>query len=75
MSEESGMMPKEYIDRPSPPFVQLKVKDLKPEHGERFIGVGNVAVDECLACNQFQGSQNATKLPRHVRSFLGNILG
>ena len=30
---------------------------------------------ESVACNRFQWSQNATKLPRHVRSFLGNILG
>src|SRR4051812_11960870 len=50
MSDDSGMMPEEYIDRPAPPFVQLKVKDLEPEHGEGFIGVGDVAVDVDRAC-------------------------
>jgi hypothetical protein len=50
MSDDLGMMPEEYIDRPAPPFVQLKVKDLEPEHGEGFIGIGDVAVDEDRAC-------------------------
>lgn len=50
MSDDSGLMPGEYIDRPEPPFVQLKVKDLEPEHGERFIGVGDVAVDVDRVC-------------------------
>lgn len=50
MSDDSGMMPEEYIDRPGPPFVQLKVKDLKPEPGEGFIGVGGVAVDTSRPC-------------------------
>src|SRR5512142_3028776 len=43
-------MPEQYIDRPGQPFVQLKVKDLKPEHGEGFIGVGDVAVDANRTC-------------------------
>ena len=50
MTGDSGKMPEEYIDRPGQPFVQLKVKDLKPEHGERFIGVGDVAVDVNRQC-------------------------
>jgi hypothetical protein len=50
MSDDSGKMPEEYIDRPGRPFVQLKVKDLEPEHGEGFIGVGDVAVDVDRAC-------------------------
>jgi hypothetical protein len=43
-------VPEQYIDRPGQPFVQLKVKDLKPEHGEGFIGVGDVAVDANRTC-------------------------
>ena len=50
MTGDSGKMPEEYIDRPAPPFVQLKVKDLEPEHGEGFIGVGDVAVDTNRQC-------------------------
>lgn len=50
MSDESGMMPEEYIDRPGSPFVQLKVKDLEPEHGAGFIGVGDVTVDVDRTC-------------------------
>lgn len=50
MTGDSGKMPEEYIDRPAEPFVQLKVKDLKPEDGERFIGVGDVAVDANRTC-------------------------
>lgn len=50
MSDESGLMPELYIDKPAPPFVQLKVGDLGPEHGEGFIGVGDVAVDLDRVC-------------------------
>jgi hypothetical protein len=50
MSDDSGLMPEESIDRPGPPFVQLKVRDLGPEHGEGFIGVGDVAVDVDRVC-------------------------
>jgi hypothetical protein len=50
MSDDSGKMPEQFIDRPGPPFVQLKVKYLKPEHGEGFIGVGDVAVDTNRQC-------------------------
>ncbi len=50
MSDHSGLMPEGYIDRPELPFVQLKVKDLEPEHGENFIGVGDVAVDMDRVC-------------------------
>jgi hypothetical protein len=50
MSDDSGKMPEKYIDRPGPPTVQLKVKDLEPEHGEGFIGVGDVAVDVDRQC-------------------------
>jgi hypothetical protein len=50
MSDDTGMMPEEYIDRPEPPFRQLKVKDLGPAHGEGFIGVGDVAVDQDRVC-------------------------
>jgi hypothetical protein len=50
MSNNLGLMPEEYIDRPESQFVQLKVKDLEPEHGERFIGVGDVAVDVDRVC-------------------------
>lgn len=50
MAGDSGKMPEQYIDRPGQPFVQLKVKDLKPEHGEGFIGVGDVAVDTNRGC-------------------------
>jgi hypothetical protein len=50
MSDDSGKMPEQFIDRPGPPFVQLKVKDLKPEHGEGFIGVDDVAVDTNRQC-------------------------
>ena len=49
MSDETKM-PEQFIDRPEPPFVQLKVKDLEPEHGEGFIGVGDVAVDTNRQC-------------------------
>jgi hypothetical protein len=50
MSDALGLMPEESIDRPGPPFVQLKVRDLEPEHGEGFIGVGDVAVDVDRQC-------------------------
>ncbi len=50
MSGDSGKMPERFIDRPAQPFVQLKVKDLKPEHGEGFIGVDDVAVDVNRTC-------------------------
>jgi hypothetical protein len=50
MADDSGLMPEAFIDRPEPPFVQLKVKDLEPEHGEGFIGVGDVAVDVNREC-------------------------
>ena len=50
MSDKSGLMPEEFIDKPEPPFVQLKVGDLGPEHGEGFIGVGDVAVDLDRVC-------------------------
>jgi hypothetical protein len=50
MSDDSGKIPEQFIDRPGPPFVQLKVKDLKPEHGEGFIGVDDVAVDTNRQC-------------------------
>jgi hypothetical protein len=50
MSDDSGLMPEEYIDRPEPPSVQLKVQDLEPEHGEVFLGVGDVAVDQDRVC-------------------------
>jgi len=50
MSDDSGLMPGEYIDSPEPPFEQLKVKDLEPEHGERFIGGGDVALDVDRVC-------------------------
>ena len=50
MSDKSGMMPEEFIDKPRLPFVQLKVGDLGPEHGEGFIGVGDVAVDLDRVC-------------------------
>ena len=50
MPDDSGKMPEGLIDRPEPPFVQLKVKDLTPEHGEVFLGVGDVAVDTSRQC-------------------------
>jgi len=50
MSDDSGNMPEQFIDRPEAPFVQLKVKDLEPEHGEGFIGVGDVIVDTNRQC-------------------------
>src|SRR5512135_831384 len=50
MADDSGKMPEEFIDRPGPPWLELKVKDLKPEHGEGFIGVGDVAVDTDRGC-------------------------
>jgi hypothetical protein len=50
MTGDSGKMPEQFIDRPAEPFEQLKVKDLTPEHGERFIGVGDVAVDVNREC-------------------------
>jgi hypothetical protein len=50
MTGNSGKMPEEFIDRTAQPFVQLKVKDLTPEHGDGFIGVGDVAVDANRAC-------------------------
>jgi len=43
MSEES-------IDGPGQPLVQLKVKNLEPQHGEGFIGAGDVAVDVNRQC-------------------------
>jgi hypothetical protein len=50
MTADPGKMPEEFIDRPGEPFVQLKVRDLTPEHGEGFIGVGDVAVDVDREC-------------------------
>jgi hypothetical protein len=50
MTGDSGMMPEQYINRTGQPSVQLKVKDLQPEHGEGFIGVGDVAVDANRQC-------------------------
>ena len=50
MAGDSGKMPEQYIDRAGQPFEQLKVKDLRPEHGEGFIGVGDVAVDTNRGC-------------------------
>jgi hypothetical protein len=50
MTDDSGKMPEQYIDRSDQPSEELKVKDLKPEHGEGFIGVGDVAVDVNRQC-------------------------
>ena len=50
MIDDSGKMPEQYIDRTEPRSEELKVKDLKPEHGEGFIGVGDVAVDANRTC-------------------------
>ncbi|HWE38262.1 MAG TPA: hypothetical protein VG406_16950 [Isosphaeraceae bacterium] len=50
MSDETGRMPEEYIDRPVPLPEELKVKDLGPEHGEVFLGVDDVAVDLDRVC-------------------------
>jgi hypothetical protein len=50
MTADSGKMPEQFIDSPGPAFVELKVKDLEPEHGARFIGVGDVAVDTNRQC-------------------------
>lgn len=50
MPGDSGKMPEGYIDRWEAPFVQLKVKDLTPEHGEGFIGADDVAVDLDREC-------------------------
>src|SRR6187401_1863715 len=50
MQDDSGKMPEAFIDRPAPQSEQLKVKDLTPEHGEGFIGVGDVAVDASREC-------------------------
>jgi hypothetical protein len=50
MPDESGLMPEEFIDRPEPSPEQLKVKDLELEHGDRFIGVRDVAVDHERRC-------------------------
>src|SRR5690349_10733117 len=50
MADDSGLMPETFIDRPGPQFVETKVKDLEPEHGECFIGVGDVAVDVNRKC-------------------------
>jgi hypothetical protein len=49
MSDETKM-PEQFINRPGPPFVQLKVKDLEPAHGQGFIGAGDVAVDTNRQC-------------------------
>jgi hypothetical protein len=49
MPDDVGKMPEQYINRLAPP-VELKVKDLKPEHGEGFIGVDDVAVDVNRVC-------------------------
>ena len=50
MTDDSGKMPEQYIDRSEQRSEELKVKDLKPEHGEGFIGVGDVAVDANRTC-------------------------
>ena len=50
MTDDSGKMPEQYIDRSERLSEELKVKDLKPEHGEGFIGVGDVAVDANRRC-------------------------
>jgi hypothetical protein len=50
MSDDSGKMPEEFIDEPGTPFAQRKVKDLEPEHGAGYIGVGDVAVDLERVC-------------------------
>jgi hypothetical protein len=50
MPDDAGKMPEQFIDRQESTFVQLKVKDLTPEHGEGFIGVGDVAVDGNREC-------------------------
>lgn len=50
MSDHSGLMPEEYIDEPEATCEQLKVEDLKPEHGDGFIGFDDVAVDMHRVC-------------------------
>lgn len=50
MRDDFGKMPEANIDRPATPFVQLKVADLTPEHGDAFLGVGDVAVDANREC-------------------------
>jgi hypothetical protein len=50
MTDDSGKMPEQYINRTEQLPVEFKVKDLKPEHGEGFIGVGDVAVDANRTC-------------------------
>src|SRR4051812_39736429 len=65
MTADPGKMPEEFIDRPGEPFVQLKVRDLTPEHGEGFIGVGDVAVDvdrECWSCSMRLSSRPAFEM-------------
>jgi hypothetical protein len=50
MPDDVGKMPEQYINRHALLIVELKVKDLKPEHGEGFIGVDDVAVDVNRVC-------------------------
>jgi hypothetical protein len=50
MTADLGKMPEDYIDRPVTPLEELKVRDLTPEHGQGFIGVGDVAVDTERGC-------------------------
>src|SRR3954469_21993989 len=50
MTDDLGKMPEQYIDRSGQPSEELKVRDLKPEHGEGFIGVGDVSVDANRVC-------------------------
>jgi hypothetical protein len=48
MPHDSELMPEQFI---APQFPKgLKVKDLKPEHGEGFIGFEHVEIDKNRVC-------------------------
>jgi hypothetical protein len=47
---ESGKLPEGYVAEPAPAFEQIRVADLRPHHGDAYLGVGDVAVDTDRAC-------------------------
>src|SRR4051812_3034525 len=49
MADDAGKMPEQYVHQPAPPL-DVKVRDLVPEHGVGFLGVYDLAVDTDRRC-------------------------
>src|SRR5690349_3211577 len=49
MADDAGKMPEQFVHQPAPPL-DVKVRDLVPEHGVGFLGVYDLAVDTDRRC-------------------------